>query len=383
MQKRVGGIENAGASAPRRRRKATMKDVADLAGVSLATVSRTLSAHRRSLAAPVAPGRGGGAAARLCSQRQRARAARQDQRPRRRPAARHRQPLLLRAAARNRGAGAQPRHGGADRRHRRRSRDRRNLLAAAWSTVSAPTASSCSMASFPLQPGKLAIADYPMVVVSERIAGLDAPIVGIDNVAAAFDVVSHLARLGHRRVAHICGPAENVLTQNGAPVTEGGRNARARALAGAIQPGDSRSAPDARDRAGSGGFAAADGDVRPPMTRSPSARCWRRRPRPEGPRGPFGRRFRRHRDGCLRSAADHVYQPRREMGRKALETWRGWSRRREGGRPTRCSTTSWPCATARRRPLRADRRTARRRAGPPTQAAARGLPAAARLTCPR
>ena len=52
-----------------------------------------------------------------------------------------------------------------------------------------------------------------MVVVSERISqGVDAPVVGIDNVAAAFDAVSYLARLGHRRVAHICGPADNVLT---------------------------------------------------------------------------------------------------------------------------------------------------------------------------
>ena len=64
----------------------------------------------------------------------------------------------------------------------------------------------------PFQPGKRAVADYPMVVVSERIAGVDAPIVGIDNVAAAFDAVSYLARLGHRRVAYICGPGDNVLT---------------------------------------------------------------------------------------------------------------------------------------------------------------------------
>jgi LacI family repressor for deo operon, udp, cdd, tsx, nupC, and nupG len=63
----------------------------------------------------------------------------------------------------------------------------------------------------PFRPARRA-ADYPIVVVSERIAGVDAPFVGIDNAAAAFDVVSHLARLGHARIAHICGPAENVLT---------------------------------------------------------------------------------------------------------------------------------------------------------------------------
>ena len=147
MQKRAGKMPDGGAARPRRPRKATMKDVADLAGVSLATVSRALSASRRGVSASVAPGPGGGAAARLRGQHQCARAARQEQRPRRRAAARHRQSILFRAAARNRGAGAQPRHGGADRRHRRRPRHRRDLLATD-ATASAPTASSCSTVFF-------------------------------------------------------------------------------------------------------------------------------------------------------------------------------------------------------------------------------------------
>jgi DNA-binding LacI/PurR family transcriptional regulator len=40
----------------------------------------------------------------------------------------------------------------------------------------------------------------------------DAPVIDVDNVAAAFDAVGCQARLGRCRVAHICGPTDNVLT---------------------------------------------------------------------------------------------------------------------------------------------------------------------------
>jgi LacI family repressor for deo operon, udp, cdd, tsx, nupC, and nupG len=90
----------------------------------------------------------------------------------------------------------------------------------------------------PFRRGARVADNYPVVVISERIEGFKAPMVGIDNVAAAFDAVSHLARLGHKRVAYICGPAANILThQRG----EGYRNAVAAhgldVWPEAIQPG--------------------------------------------------------------------------------------------------------------------------------------------------
>jgi LacI family repressor for deo operon, udp, cdd, tsx, nupC, and nupG len=52
----------------------------------------------------------------------------------------------------------------------------------------------------------------PIVVVSERIAGTDLPLVGVDNVGAAATAVRHLLELGHRRIAHIAGSRRNAMT---------------------------------------------------------------------------------------------------------------------------------------------------------------------------
>ncbi|WP_205028179.1 LacI family DNA-binding transcriptional regulator [Oleisolibacter albus] len=46
----------------------------------------------------------------------------------------------------------------------------------------------------------------PLVVALEAIAGLDLPTVRVDNAAAAFEAVTHLLQLGHRRIVHITGP---------------------------------------------------------------------------------------------------------------------------------------------------------------------------------
>jgi len=91
----------------------------------------------------------------------------------------------------------------------------------------------------PYRAGARGAGDYPIVVVSERIKGAGAPTVGIDNVAAASEAVGYLAELGHRRVAHIEGPSHNILTRQR---REGYRKAVERhgleRWPEAVQPGD-------------------------------------------------------------------------------------------------------------------------------------------------
>lgn len=65
----------------------------------------------------------------------------------------------------------------------------------------------------PGSPARARLLRSPVVAVSERVNEAGVPYVGIDNVAAARDVAHLLADLGHRRVAHIGGPAGNSLTQ--------------------------------------------------------------------------------------------------------------------------------------------------------------------------
>lgn len=60
--------------------------------------------------------------------------------------------------------------------------------------------------------GTIAQARHPIIVVSERIPGSGLPTVGIDNVAAAREVVEFLVKAGHRRIGHIGGPRDNILT---------------------------------------------------------------------------------------------------------------------------------------------------------------------------
>ncbi|PKR55683.1 LacI family DNA-binding transcriptional regulator [Thalassospira marina] len=52
----------------------------------------------------------------------------------------------------------------------------------------------------------------PVVAVCERIPGSNLPTVIIDNQQAACDATRHLTGLGHTRIAHIAGPAKNILT---------------------------------------------------------------------------------------------------------------------------------------------------------------------------
>jgi LacI family repressor for deo operon, udp, cdd, tsx, nupC, and nupG len=304
-----------------RRRKATMKDVADLAGVSLATVSRALSAS-----AEVSP---------RLSRRVQAAASR------------------LNYAVNINARGLRGKTSGLvvvllpdianpffsvllqGIEEQARSHDMAVLIGDTgvdaaiaetyWRLIEGQRADGIILLNgfLPYRPGKRAAGDYPIVVVSERIAGVDAPVVGIDNVAAAFDAVSYLARLGHRRIAHICGPADNVLTverragyqkaveahgletwpeaiQPGEFSIRAGRAATARLLAAAPRP--------------TAIFAANDEIAVGAITEAKA--CGLRLPEDLSVVGFDDIEMGQICDPPLTT----IYQPRREMGRKALET---------------------------------------------------------------
>jgi LacI family repressor for deo operon, udp, cdd, tsx, nupC, and nupG len=54
----------------------------------------------------------------------------------------------------------------------------------------------------------------PLVMACEYFPGLDAPTVRIDNVKAAAAAADHLIQLGHRRIANITGPQRNPLSRD-------------------------------------------------------------------------------------------------------------------------------------------------------------------------
>jgi LacI family repressor for deo operon, udp, cdd, tsx, nupC, and nupG len=54
-------------------------------------------------------------------------------------------------------------------------------------------------------------AQVPLIALCEAIPGADIPQIEVDNRAAARRMTHHLAALGHRRIAYLCGPPHNVL----------------------------------------------------------------------------------------------------------------------------------------------------------------------------
>lgn len=79
----------------------------------------------------------------------------------------------------------------------------------------------------------------PVVEACEWVPGLPAPRVKIDNRAAAGLAVNHLADLGHRRIGHVCGPRGNVLTEARLGGTQDALAARGLPFAeSALYPGD-------------------------------------------------------------------------------------------------------------------------------------------------
>lgn len=56
------------------------------------------------------------------------------------------------------------------------------------------------------------LTDLPVVVALEAIPGAQVPHVMIDNAASSVVAVNHLIELGHRRIAHICGPIPEIMS---------------------------------------------------------------------------------------------------------------------------------------------------------------------------
>lgn len=60
---------------------------------------------------------------------------------------------------------------------------------------------------------EVAAIETRVVAVSHGLAGAGLSLVAIDHAAGVRDAVAHLVALGHRRIAHIAGPENNLLSQ--------------------------------------------------------------------------------------------------------------------------------------------------------------------------
>lgn len=55
---------------------------------------------------------------------------------------------------------------------------------------------------------------YPLVLACEYIDGLNVPTVSIDNISSARKATEHLINLGHKKIAHISGPVNVILSRD-------------------------------------------------------------------------------------------------------------------------------------------------------------------------
>ena len=55
---------------------------------------------------------------------------------------------------------------------------------------------------------------YPLVIAGQYLEDTEIPHVGISNIKAAREAVNHLLSLGHRRIAHIAGPLNQLIFQD-------------------------------------------------------------------------------------------------------------------------------------------------------------------------
>jgi len=58
------------------------------------------------------------------------------------------------------------------------------------------------------------IEKYPVVLACEYLEGSNIPTVSIDNISAARKATEHLIKLGHKRIAHIAGPMNVILSRD-------------------------------------------------------------------------------------------------------------------------------------------------------------------------
>ncbi|MED4300783.1 LacI family DNA-binding transcriptional regulator [Geobacillus stearothermophilus] len=55
---------------------------------------------------------------------------------------------------------------------------------------------------------------FPIVLACEYLEGTDIPTVSIDNISSARKATEYLIRLGHRRIAHLSGPMDVILSRD-------------------------------------------------------------------------------------------------------------------------------------------------------------------------
>jgi LacI family transcriptional regulator, repressor for deo operon, udp, cdd, tsx, nupC, and nupG len=55
---------------------------------------------------------------------------------------------------------------------------------------------------------------YPVVLACEYIEGISVPTVSIDNISSARKAVEHLIQIGHKKIAHITGPLNVILSRD-------------------------------------------------------------------------------------------------------------------------------------------------------------------------
>lgn len=89
----------------------------------------------------------------------------------------------------------------------------------------------------------------PAVSISERLDGSGYPHVGTDNRKAAFDATRYLIEQGHLQIAHITGPQGNILTEDRLSgyvqaMTEAGLTDFIRSIAGGFTYADGEQAAD-------------------------------------------------------------------------------------------------------------------------------------------